>query len=714
MGNSSGGGISVFTRDGTFERWIEFPYGISALGADDVGGDTESDFYRIAADGSKTIEIEVSLPAAKAGEFTNNLDPIVRLFDSAGDPVASNDNGGADGRSARLSYKVPRNGGGTFYIEVTASPLTEKPTRGEYILSVKGTRADVADPFTVVDTDPANASSVYRAPQQFEVSFNDTVLLPTLQGSDFLLNGNPAHAVVADDGDTVTFQNALAFQWAAAQGGNGHYYVLTSTAKGWIDAQAEAAALGGNLVTVNDQAEQNYLKRVFFSGPDRFRSFWMGMNDLDQEGVYVWASGEPVTYTNWTPPYQPDNYGPGEDGGQINWDAYYNNGGWNDLWIDQQLFGIIELTSLPTGFALANEGLNTFTVVGGSINDIQATAVTAYVGTFILDTTPPVVTAVTPTQGAVIGQSDVTVTVAFSESMETDLVNSYYVPLSGQISGFDYYPSGLSWNEDATVLTLTYGELPEDAYTLRLVGTDGVFEDASVGLDLDGDGDGVEGGEYTLTFFVDAGTRALPTPLVPVNPVGTQVYTTPYTATGVLAPAGDTDDWTIELEAGQTLTIILGSSFDLVGSIELYNPDGSLLANATGASAGAAIILQTVPLAETGTYTLHLGAPARWAPTRSTPSSTPPSRRSRTAVLATTTRPPPSPSPTASSRWLVAATEALSSAAPMAPAATRFRPSPSASSISARPAQQSSKATTTIPGTWDPRSLMASPSPSTD
>ncbi|MCU0963102.1 MAG: S8 family serine peptidase, partial [Pirellulaceae bacterium] len=306
----------------------------------------EGDFYRISVDGNGTIEMETRTPAYKSGEFQNNLDPVLRLYDAAGNLVATNDNGGSDGRNAKLKYKVPKNSGGVYYVEVAASDAAEQTTQGEYILSVNGTTRTL-DAFVVTDTNPADGSRVYTAPREFEVSFNDTVSVPTLQGADFRLNGKPASSVTSVDGDTVRFQNALAFQWTPDLGGNGHYYVLTSGPKGWLDAQAEAVALGGNLVTVNDQLEQNYLKRVFFSGPNEFFTYWTGLNDINQEGVFEWVSGEPVTYTNWNVPYEPNDFGPGEDGTQINWNPFLNNGAWNDLYLSWNLYGIIELTSLP-------------------------------------------------------------------------------------------------------------------------------------------------------------------------------------------------------------------------------------------------------------------------------------------------------------------------------------------------------------------------------
>ena len=251
----------------------------------------DNDYYAITADAGKTIEIETQTPASKAGEFQNGLDPIVRLYDSTGRILATDDNGAVDRRNAKLSYKVPKNAGGTFYIQVAPSPAAGQTTRGEYFLSVKGTTVK-QPPFTVVETDPANKSRVYKVPQQLEVSFNDTISTPTLQAADLLINGKPARGVMQADGDTAMFDTPNAYKWSD----NGHYYFLTSKAQTWAEAEAEAVARGGHLVSVNSQAENDFLRQTFLSGPDRSKLYWLGLNDLEVEGEYVWSSGEEVTY----------------------------------------------------------------------------------------------------------------------------------------------------------------------------------------------------------------------------------------------------------------------------------------------------------------------------------------------------------------------------------------------------------------------------------
>ena len=81
---------------------------------------------------------------------------------------------------------------------------------------------------------------------------------------------------------------------------NGHTYYLISR-NSWTGAQAEAVTLGGHLVTVNNQAENDYIWNTFNQAASTSLSdaFWIGLNDAAAEGTFVWASGEGLSYTHW-------------------------------------------------------------------------------------------------------------------------------------------------------------------------------------------------------------------------------------------------------------------------------------------------------------------------------------------------------------------------------------------------------------------------------
>jgi glucose/arabinose dehydrogenase len=108
----------------------------------------------------------------------------------------------------------------------------------------------------------------------------------------------------------------------------GKEYILTSRAQSWEQAQAEAQNRGGNLVTINDAAEETWLKQNFGGTQPK----WIGLTDRITEGTFQWVNGETSTYRNWAPG-EPNDYTSGgtvpggEDYVAMNWGR---NKQWND------------------------------------------------------------------------------------------------------------------------------------------------------------------------------------------------------------------------------------------------------------------------------------------------------------------------------------------------------------------------------------------------
>jgi Bacterial pre-peptidase C-terminal domain len=92
---------------------------------------TPSDWYQVQLGENQRLTVDTSSVAG------SGFDAMVRVYDSAGNLVASDDNSGADGRNAHLSYDVPLGAAGTYYVEVVASTATADPTEGDYVLSIK-------------------------------------------------------------------------------------------------------------------------------------------------------------------------------------------------------------------------------------------------------------------------------------------------------------------------------------------------------------------------------------------------------------------------------------------------------------------------------------------------------------------------------------------------------------------------------------------------
>jgi lectin-like protein len=126
------------------------------------------------------------------------------------------------------------------------------------------------------------------------------------------------------------------YHWTGA-GSNGHYYTASDSTMRWSEANALASSMGGYLVSIRSQAEQDFLQNTFF--PTAAQAFWIGFTDQATEGDFVWTSGESVTYTNWGPGEPNDAHGPvaattGEDYTAVNWQFANGINSIRGLWND--------------------------------------------------------------------------------------------------------------------------------------------------------------------------------------------------------------------------------------------------------------------------------------------------------------------------------------------------------------------------------------------
>ena len=88
--------------------------------------------------------------------------------------------------------------------------------------------------------------------------------------------------------------------------GNGHAYKKIRFS-GVEDAIERATKEGAYLITINDEAEQNWIEWVFV-----MHRTLIGLNDTEKEGQWQWHSEEPVTYTNWAE-FEPDDTDKGDE-----------------------------------------------------------------------------------------------------------------------------------------------------------------------------------------------------------------------------------------------------------------------------------------------------------------------------------------------------------------------------------------------------------------
>ena len=108
---------------------------------------------------------------------------------------------------------------------------------------------------------------------------------------------------------------------------NGHVYMLFEGENcdgdkqmDWSEAASYCQSIGGTLVCITS-AEEN---QVVASMVNKYGSpCWIGGNDLEQEGSFVWESGEPFSYMNW-------DAGEPNNAGNQDFIRMYTNGFWDD------------------------------------------------------------------------------------------------------------------------------------------------------------------------------------------------------------------------------------------------------------------------------------------------------------------------------------------------------------------------------------------------
>lgn len=102
---------------------------------------------------------------------------------------------------------------------------------------------------------------------------------------------------------TTCLLAALPFASVCAQplagfSSSSHTYVLVGPGS-WTECQAQAEALGGSLVTIETQEENDRLLSLYQPLYPSEHGLWIGLNDYAEEGTWVWASGSDSSFTNW-------------------------------------------------------------------------------------------------------------------------------------------------------------------------------------------------------------------------------------------------------------------------------------------------------------------------------------------------------------------------------------------------------------------------------
>lgn len=79
---------------------------------------------------------------------------------------------------------------------------------------------------------------------------------------------------------------------------NGHSYLLyTDMTNSWEEAENFCKSHGGHLATINDSEENSFIYNYMISCG--YQSAYFGLVDRNYDGIWAWADGSDVNYTNW-------------------------------------------------------------------------------------------------------------------------------------------------------------------------------------------------------------------------------------------------------------------------------------------------------------------------------------------------------------------------------------------------------------------------------
>ncbi|MEW5770788.1 MAG: pre-peptidase C-terminal domain-containing protein [Pseudomonadota bacterium] len=109
---------------------------------------------------------------------------------------------------------------------------------------------------------------------------------------------------------------------------------------------------------------------------------------------------------------------------------------------------------------------------------------------------------------------------------------------------------------------------------------------------------------YNALIDMDADTQPYPVPLAAIQPTGSLIYDP--APTGLFHAAGDADDYTLEIEAGQVLTVILHTKPSVRGGVIVIGPDGvTQLGTGEASGLGEDALAQSIAIQTSGVYTIR-------------------------------------------------------------------------------------------------------------
>ncbi len=232
------------------------------------------------------------------------------------------------------------------------------------------------------------------------------------------------------------------------------------------------------------------------------------------------------------------------------------------------------------------EGNQAIAIAAGAFTRASdSSAVAAFASNFYFDATPLQVTSVTPAANAFVALPFTTVDVNFNQAIDPASVQTSDLSLvRGTVTGFSLL------NGNTTVRFALTDLTTEQSLSLAVAA--GAFHDSQGNPNAAFD-------NGTVTLDIDS--LAFPVPLTADAPLGSLAYDG-NTSVATIQFAGDTDSFTLDLDANQTVNVTVAPSSTLQPTVAVTGPGTNQSASA--ATAGSAVTLNLIPISTAGTYTL--------------------------------------------------------------------------------------------------------------
>jgi streptogramin lyase len=200
----------------------------------------DEDWYSFSANAGDNLQVTVSVPGSSTGaQFANNLAPVIQLYDSFGNLVASG--------TTSLSYLVPGGAGGTYAIRVMGASNTQ----GEYFVQVQGSSGMTpvklgATPLAATGTPSTSTGSATAGSLSGSTaSALSASALPSALPAQSTSSGGTGSTMAASNASSAPTNNPAAAAQASSAAADWYFALLgdhlgsPDATTNWLDAFAD-------------------------------------------------------------------------------------------------------------------------------------------------------------------------------------------------------------------------------------------------------------------------------------------------------------------------------------------------------------------------------------------------------------------------------------------------------------------------------------------